>query len=94
MPAHANARDKPSVSQTSSFAPSAGTRKHTRSLLASGKTLHSTIGRPYEDELAPQPKQRTAVRVAALVGPALLLLGLLAHTVLEGLAIGLQVRTL
>jgi zinc transporter ZupT len=58
------------------------------------KTLHSTIRRPYEDELAPQPKQRTAVRVAALVGPALLLLGLLAHTVLEGLAIGLQVRTL
>ena len=53
---------------------------------------HHSVRRPYEDELAPQPKQRTAVRVAALVGPALLLLGLLAHTVLEGLAIGLQVR--
>lgn len=51
--------------------------------------------RPYEDELAPeQPKQRRAVRVAALVPPALILLGLLAHTVLEGLAIGLQVRAM
>jgi zinc transporter 1/2/3 len=46
--------------------------------------------RPYEDEVMPQPQQRTAVRVAALVPPALILLGLLAHTVLEGLAIGLQ----
>lgn len=41
----------------------------------------------------PQPQQRRAVRLAALVPPALILLGLLAHTVLEGLAIGLQVRT-
>jgi hypothetical protein len=40
----------------------------------------------------PQPQQRRAVRVAALVPPALILLGLLAHTVLEGLAIGLQVH--
>jgi hypothetical protein len=38
------------------------------------------------------PPPRLAVRVAALVPPALILLGLLAHTVLEGLAIGLQVR--
>ena len=32
------------------------------------------------------------MRMAALLPPALVLLGLLAHTVLEGLAIGLQVR--
>ena len=46
--------------------------------------------RQYEDEGEP-PRPRTAVRIAALVPPALILLGLLAHTVLEGLAIGLQV---
>jgi hypothetical protein len=46
--------------------------------------------RQYEDEVEPA-RPRRAVRIAALVPPGLILLGLLAHTVLEGLAIGLQV---
>jgi zinc transporter 1/2/3 len=48
----------------------------------------SPVTRPYDDELA--PPQPAAVRVAALVPPILILLGILCHTVLEGLAIGLQ----
>lgn len=38
----------------------------------------------------PEPSTR-ALRAAALVSPVLILLGILCHTVLEGLAIGLQV---
>lgn len=49
--------------------------------------------RPYTDELAPPPRSG-ALRAAALVPPVLILVGILCHTVLEGLAIGLQVRFL
>lgn len=47
--------------------------------------------RPYEDELQPVPQPTRAQRIMSLVSPTLILGGLLAHTILEGLAIGLQV---